>query len=230
MTHSPIRISRVIYLAVLFTCLGYLGLRAAQHSDWYQQRLYDRLVEGDSRQRLAASLDLARLGAQKYLLRGLQSEVPEVRETSRRALETVWFVAAGRRAYEQLVASHEAQQSEDFEAALGILNDLIRQYPDFAEAWNRRASLYWEMGECEKSMADCRQALELNPMHYGAWQGIGVCLLEQGNVAGACQALRVALKILPHDASTRQSLRECEDLLRTFPPPENTVVESYDLI
>ena len=217
-------------VAIMFSCLSFLGLRAVQYSDWYQQRLFARLEHGDARQRLAASMDLATLGAEKYLLLGLQSPQAEVRETSRRALEKVWFVAAGRQAYDQLVAAYEASERNDLEESMGILNELIREHPDFAEAWNRRASLHWELGDCEQSMRDCQRALELNPMHYGAWQGIGVCQLNQGDVAGACRSLRIALKILPHDEATRKSLRECEELLRTYPPTENTVIESYDLI
>lgn len=230
MKFTNVRLSRVIYLSVMFTCLGFLGLRAVQHSDWYQQKLFDRLVKGDAGQRVAASMDLAMLGAQKYLLQGLQSERAEVRETSRQALEKVWFVAAGRKAYDRLVEAHQAMTNENPTASLDILNELIRRHPDFAEAWNRRASLYWEMGECEKSMADCRRALELNPMHYGAWQGIGVCQLQMGDVAGACRSLRVALKILPYDEVTRNSLRECEELLRTYPPERVSAEEPYDLI
>ena len=69
-------------------------------------------------------------------------------------------------------------------------------------------------------MADCRRALALNPQHYGAWQGIGICHLNMGDVEEACRSLRSALKIIPHDPATRQSLRECEELLRTYSPQE----------
>ena len=58
------------------------------------------------------------------------------------------------------------------------------------------------------------RALKLNPNHYGAWQGLGVCQLKLGDLAGACKSLRAALGIAPHDKSTRESLEHCEELLR----------------
>jgi Tfp pilus assembly protein PilF len=57
----------------------------------------------------------------------------------------------------------------------------------------------------------------LNPNHYGAWQGIGVCQLQLGDVDGACRSLRLALKIAPYDADTRRSLEKCEELMRVLP-------------
>ena len=71
-------------------------------------------------------------------------------------------------------------------------------------------------------MRDCRRTLSLNPNHYGAWQGLGVCQLKLGEVAEACHSLRVALKISPHDGVTRQSLQRCEELLRLTPTKNNS--------
>ena len=85
------------------------------------------------------------------------------------------------------------------------------------------------MGEFRKSMTDCERALRLNPNHYGALQGKSVCLLKMGELSEACQALRAALKISPHDAMTRQSLQKCEELLRTCPPTDKSAKRT-DLI
>jgi tetratricopeptide (TPR) repeat protein len=71
------------------------------------------------------------------------------------------------------------------------------------------------MGDYEKSMRDCERALKLNPNHYGAWQGLGVCELELGRLNEACEALRAALRITPHDEATLRSLQQCEKLLRS---------------
>ena len=100
-----------------------------------------------------------------------------------------------------------------------LLDQVVEKYPTFAEGWNRRASVYWQMGEYGKSIADSRQTLILNPNHYGAWQGIGICRLKTGDVAEACRCLRAALKIVPYDEATRNSLERCEGLLRRSPQP-----------
>jgi len=123
----------------------------------------------------------------------------------------------------------EAAQKKDFDTALKLLNGILREHPRFAEAWNRRGSVYWQMGRYEESMADCQQALALNPNHYGAWQGIGVCRLQLGDVTEACSCLRAALKIIPYDETTRRCLDKCEELLRALPSHERRTL-SKDVI
>ena len=137
----------------------------------------------------------------------------------RRALEHIWFHRAGKQAYRLLEQAHEATEKKEFQRALAILDRMIDEYPEFAEAWNRRGAVYWELGNYQKSAADSERALALNPNHYGAMQGLGICRLQMGDVAEACRYLRAALKVLPHDTATRDSLQKCEDLLRVFPSP-----------
>ena len=138
------------------------------------------------------------------------------------ALEHLWLHAAGHEAYSMMESACQAAEKKEFKEALGILDRLTAKYPKYTEAWNRRAALHWQMGQYHKSMMDCERALSLNPNHYGAWQGLGVCHLQLGDVAEACRSLRAALKIAPHDDATRQSLKKCEDLLRTYPPVNKT--------
>jgi len=149
---------------------------------------------------------------------------------ARKALEFMWFNAAGDKAYHLTEQAYRAAEEAEFQKALGLLNNLVEKYPTFAEAYNRRAAVYWEMGEYRKSIADSEQALKLNPNHYGAWQGIGVCRLKLGDVSEACRCLRAALKILPYDALTRQSLERCEELLREHPPVKGEMPHNVDII
>ena len=207
-----------LYLPLAVLCAWYLAIRLVQHSAWNKQRLFHRLVCGNEQQQLEAASALAQYGAQEQLLAGIKSEAPLVRDLARRALDYVWFRAAGPTALHQLEDAFEAAQKENLETALKLLDEVVEKYPDFAEGWNRRASVYWQMGQYEKSAADCQRAIVLNPNHYGAWQGIGVCRLKMGNVAEACRCLRAALQIIPHDETTRHCLQECEELLRALPP------------
>jgi len=211
---------RWVYAPLAVLCGFYITFSVVQHSNWHKERLYRQLLRGNAQQQLQAASALAHFGAQQQLLAGLRSEVPPVREAARKALEYVWFNAAGRAAQDTLENAVAAAEKEDFQTALGLLDSLIRKYPNYAEAWNRRASVYWQTGQYEKSIHDCEKALALNPNHYGAWQGIGVCQLQLGDVAEACRSLRAALKIIPYDETTRRCLNKCEELLRALPQRE----------
>ena len=211
---------RWLYLPVAVLCGFCLSLYVVQHSGWYKQRLYHRLISGNHREQLMAASALAHFGGQEQLLAGLKVEAPAVRDLAARALEYLWFSAAGRKAHQVLETACENADKKDYPAALGLLDRLLEEYPAYAEAWNRRASVYWQMGLYEKSIVDCQKTLALNPNHYGAWQGIGVCRVQLGDVAEACRCLRAALKITPYDETTRHCLEKCEELLRVSPHPE----------
>jgi tetratricopeptide (TPR) repeat protein len=183
----------------------------------FKAHLYRQLLAGDAEAKLHAASVLAAVGGERELLEALQQDDPDVQTMARRALEHVWFHACGQEAYGLMEAAYQAAENNEFPKALQILDGLIRKYPHYAEGWNRRASVLWQMREYEKSRTDCERVLKLNPNHYGAWQGLGVCQLELGDVLGACRSLRAALKITPHDQPTLRSLRQCEELLRTYP-------------
>jgi tetratricopeptide (TPR) repeat protein len=207
----------------------YGGLEFIQHSPWYRQHLLRKLYSNDPQQQLRAATTLAHLKCQQELLLVLRSDVTSARELGRRALEHIWFHQAGKDAYRRLEQAHDAMEKKEYQRALALLDRMIDRYPTYAEAWNRRGALYFELGDFEKSLADSERALALNPNHYGAMQGIGVCRLQLGDVAEACRYLRAALKLLPHDEGTRRSLEKCEELLRVFPSPAKKH-KSHDVI
>jgi len=209
-------------------CFGVYGGTALFHrTPWYKERLVSRLFSTNSQEQLYAAMTLARLKCEPELLRVLQADDTAPRELGRRALEHIWFHQAGKDAYRMLEQAHDAMEKKEFQRALAILDRMIERYPAFAEAWNRRGAVYWELGNYQQSAADSERALALNPNHYGAMQGIGICRLQMGDVAEACRYLRAALKVLPHDTATRESLQKCEALLRVFPPPAKKR-KSYD--
>ena len=219
MRHALLWVLRWLLIAVVIS-FGVVGGTALFHrTPWYKARMVTQLFSTNSQERLYAAMTLARLKCEPELLRVLQSDEADARELGRRALEHIWFHSAGKDAYRLLEHAHEAMEKKELQRALAILDRMIDEHPTFAEAWNRRGAVYWELGNYEKSAADSERALALNPNHYGAMQGLGICRLQMGDVADACRYLRAALKVLPHDRATRDSLQKCEELLRVFPSP-----------
>jgi tetratricopeptide (TPR) repeat protein len=219
----------VLLLLVRWLCVIAVSFSAAfatmhfgRRTTWYKDHLYQQLLSGDDGQRLHAASVLAQVGGEPYLLNALKAEQPEVNAMARRALEHLWFSSAGNEAYRLMESAYESAEKKEFEEALQMLDQITASYPNYAEAWNRRAAVLWQLGKYKESMSDCERTLQLNPNHYGAWQGIGICHLQMGDVAEACRALRVALKIAPHDETTLRSLRKCEELLRTYQPSDRS--------
>jgi tetratricopeptide (TPR) repeat protein len=205
-------------VAVLGLGVAVLSLRGLQHSDWWKDRVYQQLLSGAIEQKTHAAKVLAALGADEQLLRGLKAEDAQIRELAQRGLECVWFNAAGERAYQLLVEAHQVSDAGDWDAARKVLDQLVKKFPYFAEGWSRRAAACWHQDQFDQSRRDCEKALALNPNHYGAWQGLGLCHLQQGDVREACRCLRAALRIVPYDQATLDSLARCERLLEAMSP------------
>lgn len=143
------------------------------------------------------------------LLEGLRSSDPQVRDWATQELWHLWFSQKGILGLQHLKHSQELLALGDNEQAEAVLTQLIEQFPDFAEAWNRRAVLYYTQGNFDQAIADCEQALKLIPYHFGAIHGLGLCYQAQGNYSQAIQAFREALKIQPHALINQRLILEC---------------------
>jgi tetratricopeptide (TPR) repeat protein len=91
-----------------------------------------------------------------------------------------------------------AMEAKDFELAIRLLNAIIDMRPDFIEAWNRRATLYYMRKDFTRAIGDIREVLAREPRHFGALAGLGIILQEFGDDKRALDAFRRALAIHPH--------------------------------
>ena len=81
--------------------------------------------------------------------------------------------------------------------ALPILDDIVARAPQWAEAWNKRATVLFMLGEYERSLADIDKTLALEPRHFGALAGLGLIRMNQGESRQALAAFRRALAVNP---------------------------------
>ncbi len=91
-----------------------------------------------------------------------------------------------------------AMQVGDLEEAAADFSQVIDLAPDFAEGWNKRATVYYLLGRYDNSIADCMKVLELEPRHFGALSGLGLNYESKGDDATALAWYRKALKVNPH--------------------------------
>lgn len=145
----------------------------------------------------------------KQLLEDLRSDDEAVRTNATQDLWRVWFHQKGVHGLELLRRSQMAYELGDVEGAEMMLSTLIKNQPDFAEAWNRRAVLYYVQGNYQQSLVDCQRVIELNPYHFGAWHGMGLCHAALGHYRDAIQSFRNALEIQPYALINQKLILEC---------------------
>ena len=98
-----------------------------------------------------------------------------------------------------------------YRKALQSFDRVIEIAPEFAEGWNKRATLYYHIKEYRRSIDDIKKTLRLEPRHFGAWSGLGLVSIAQENYAGALAAFKKALSINPHISNIRRYVQQLED-------------------
>ena len=91
-----------------------------------------------------------------------------------------------------------------------MLDQIIVIRPDFAEAWNKRATVYFLIDDYGDSLSDIRQTLALEPRHFGALAGFATILQAMDRNAEAIRVFRRALEINPRMEQVRESLERLE--------------------
>ena len=98
-----------------------------------------------------------------------------------------------------------------------IFDEIVYKAPEFAEGWNKRATIYYFLREYQKSAADVRQTLLLEPRHFGATAGLGLIFLSLDYYESALEAFQQALDINPHLTGPKQQIKRLEDYLNDDP-------------
>jgi tetratricopeptide (TPR) repeat protein len=143
------------------------------------------------------------------LLLDLKSSDLNIRERATSQIWRIWFWQKGKIALDRIEESERLLAEGHVTEATSILDDLVDALPDFAEAWNRRAILRFVTHNYDRAIADCEMVLTLNPVHFGALHGLGLCHAALGNYSAAIRAFRSALEIQPHAIENQRLILEC---------------------
>ena len=103
-----------------------------------------------------------------------------------------------------------ARESEEPARAVEHLTALIDHAPGFAEAYNLRATAYFQQGLYGPSLEDIRSALALNPRHFGAMSGLGLILEELGYPEDALAAWREVIALHPNQQGAAEAVARLE--------------------
>ena len=127
-----------------------------------------------------------------------------------RAIWGLWLEAPDRTTSRLLAAGDTAMEQHDYDGALSAFNMVVARAPAFAEGFNQRATLYFQMGRYADSVADIQRTLALEPRHFGALSGLGQIYEAIGNQQAALKVLSKALEINPHSRRLKRKITELE--------------------
>src|SRR6201747_2828642 len=97
-----------------------------------------------------------------------------------------------------MMRAKAAMDAQQMDVALKLLDAVIKLRPDYVEAWNRRATLYYLKNDYAHSLEDIEQVLVREPRHFGALAGLGMIMQDIGDEKRALDAFRKALALNPH--------------------------------
>ena len=114
----------------------------------------------------------------------------------------IWYQVDDPKVIEYFEKGIQAMRIRNYPLAIRFFNYLIEEDPNFAEAWNKRATVYFMMGDFDKSMQDIIKTLELEPRHFGALDGMGLIFIHQGQYKQAIDVYDKMLEIFPFSLKT----------------------------
>ena len=98
----------------------------------------------------------------------------------------------------------ESMRTGDLLMAVAFFTRVIDKNPNFAEGWNKRATVYYMLGKFDASMKDIRETLNLEPRHFGAMDGMGLIFIHLEQLDKAIDIYDQMLQIFPNNSVTIQ--------------------------
>ena len=143
----------------------------------------------------------------------LRDEAPLVREFAERGLWALWS-RSGDPAIDELMARGVGEMNAgEHKAAIATFSQVVKKKPDFAEGWNKRATVYYLAGDLKRSIADCGEVLKRNPRHFGALSGLGQIYFQLEDYEKSIAWFRKALAVNPNMGGVEVNLKALESML-----------------
>jgi tetratricopeptide (TPR) repeat protein len=197
-------------LAVLALVLVCAGVDAAQpDNNETRKQALAQLQGNDKAARLAACAVLAEIGKSedlRLLHTRLFDEDSRVRDAAEVAIWAIWSRSGDTAVDELFRTGVEQMRSSNLQTAVATFSRIIAMRPEFAEAWNKRATVYFLLGEDDLSLKDCDEVLKRNPRHFGVLAGYGQIYVRKHDLPRALEYFERALALNPNMAGVQASM------------------------
>jgi len=181
-----------------------------------RERALENVAKGDveaRRQAVAALGDLGTMPDAPVLLQALRDEDEVVRALAETSLWQVWSRSGDPQIDALFRLGVEQMREGAAPAAIQTFTSIIEKKPEFAEGWNKRATIYYLTGEYDKSLRDCDEVIKRNPQHWGALAGYGQIYLALDKPDLALDYFQRALKVNPNLRSVEAAVAELKRLV-----------------
>mmetsp|Transcript_8399 Transcript_8399/g.15933 ORF Transcript_8399/g.15933 Transcript_8399/m.15933 type:complete len:313 (+) Transcript_8399:50-988(+) len=175
-----------------------------------------KLRNGDRDERLEAIALLADSAEELALSSLLQALHDPDAGVCERAEAAVWevFCRSGDSAVDSLLLDGmiALRSEEQWSMARDLFSDVIKLAPNFPEAYNKRATVLYMLQDFEASIEDCKATVRLQPSHFGAYSGMGLCHIALGQLNEAVDAFQSAVRVNPRLAQIKAYLSKLEKM------------------
>ncbi|MBL8339366.1 MAG: tetratricopeptide repeat protein [Rhodoferax sp.] len=189
------------YLVFGVLCALAPALLQAQPAPRTRAQALQALTQPAPPTRLAGVQRLGEIGTMPdadRLVAMLRDDDAKVRLYASVSMWQIWSRSGDRAVDVMYQRGIDQMEAGDLPEAVATFSAIIRRKPAFAEAWNKRATLFYMMGLMEQSLQDCDQVIKRNRNHFGALSGYGQIYLDQGDLARAATYFERALAINPN--------------------------------
>lgn len=195
---------------------------ASVAAPWTRAQALDAVAQPDPAAPLAAVYRLAEIGLMVdagRVIERLGDTDPRVRVAAQGAIWRIWSRSEDPQIDKLFAQGVEQMQRSALDDALTTFNEIVRRKPDFAEGWNKRATIYFLLCQNEtsplgKSLQDCDEVFKRNPQHFGALSGAGQIHLQLGHPRRALEYFRRAVQVNPNLDGPAQMIPQLEQHLR----------------
>lgn len=174
------------------------------------------LSDADPRLRREAANRLGEIGTMadlSLLVRALRDVDEDTRDNAEQAMWRI-FGRSGDAAVDRLYETGVRQmEAGELRQGIATFTRVIEWKPDFAEAWNKRATLYFMTGELRRSLADCDEVIKRNPYHFGALAGYVQIYIRLEYYDRALEYSRRAIAVNPNMEGVKRNMLLLERLL-----------------
>jgi len=202
----------------LALCLAVLATAPAAQpkAPLTRERALADIATPDVEARRQAAAWLGELGAMAdapVLLRALRDSDEVVRALAEHSVWRVWSRSGDAEVDALFQVGLERMQQGAADAAIEAFTAIIEKKPDFAEGWNKRATVYFMVGEYQKSLRDCDEVVRRNPEHFGVLSGYGQIYLALDEPERALDYFQRALKVNPNLRQVEAAVEQLERLI-----------------